>query len=296
MDRREHWEAIYGSRAPTEVSWYSAHLSGSLRLIREVAAKDASVIDVGGGASTLVDDLLGAGFARPTVLDISNAALLHARARLGDAAGQVSWIQGDITSVELPRSAFDVWHDRAVFHFLGTATDRAAYMRVLKASLKPNGHVVIGTFALNGPEKCSGLDVTRYDAEALGRELGAEFSLTANEAPVHVTPSGKAQNFLLCRFARNGGRAGERYAPTMSEAEGGAKSGGAPSGTPSSTTFAGGGSRAAVGAEPAGMGAIHRGVIGERCRSGAPGLLVRPRCDRVEALDGGAHYIGATVP
>jgi len=206
MGPREHWESIYEARPPTEVSWYAPHLADSLRLIREVASPDASIIDVGGGASTLVDDLLGAGFSRLTVLDIADAALSHARSRLGGEASRVSWIQADVTSATLPENAFDIWHDRAVFHFLGTDTDRRAYLDVLRRSLKPGGHVVMGTFSLSGPEKCSGLDVTRYDAATLGRELGPEFLLSVSESPVHTTPAGKSQSFLLCRFARRSAR------------------------------------------------------------------------------------------
>ena len=202
MTDRDHWERVYASRAATEVSWYAPHLGDSLRMIREVAAPQARIIDVGGGASTLVDNLLAAGCSRLTVLDVAQVALDHARTRLGQAADGVTWIQGDITSVELPEAAFDVWHDRAVFHFLTTPAGRHAYVGTLLRSLAPEGHVVIGTFALSGPERCSGLDVVRYDAAALQRELGAELRLESTERPVHLTPAGKRQDFLLCRFVR----------------------------------------------------------------------------------------------
>jgi len=202
MSRHEHWEKVYRARPPNELSWYSPHLADSTRLIRDAASSEASIIDVGGGASTLVDDLLRGGFSRLTVLDISESAISHTRTRLADDARRVTWIQADITSADLPPDAFDVWHDRAVFHFLTAEPDRRAYVQALRRSLRSGGHVVISTFSLSGPEKCSGLDVVRYDVPALERELGSDFALSVAEEPVHVTPGGKAQHFLLCRFAR----------------------------------------------------------------------------------------------
>lgn len=201
-ERRAHWERVYGSRAPTELSWYAPHLALSFELIRAVSSEDSSVLDVGGGASTLADDLLDAGYRRVAVLDISEAALAAARARLGARASAVTWLQADITSDALPADAYDVWHDRAVFHFLTEATERARYVAALKRSLKATGHVVIGTFSLRGPEKCSGLPVARYDAAGLGRELGPEFSLSRSEELVHATPGGNEQAFVFCQFAR----------------------------------------------------------------------------------------------
>jgi 2-polyprenyl-3-methyl-5-hydroxy-6-metoxy-1,4-benzoquinol methylase len=208
MDRREHWENVYRTKQPTEMSWYSPHLQDSLRLIREVAPPASRIIDVGGGASTLVDDLLDAGYAKLTVLDISEAALDSARARLKDRATSVTWRCADVTAERLPGVTYDVWHDRAVFHFLTDESDRRAYVRTLRRALSPSGHVVIGTFALNGPERCSGLDVVRYDAIGLQRELGEDFVLTASEEPVHVTPAGKEQRFVLCRFERRSAEGG----------------------------------------------------------------------------------------
>ena len=202
MDRREHWEQVYRTRQPTEVSWYARHLTDSLRLIREVAPLSARIIDVGSGASTLVDDLLDAGYRRVTVLDISATALAHARTRLAEHGADVTWIQADVTSAALADAAYDLWHDRAVFHFLTEESERRAYMQTLQRKLKPTGYVVIGTFSLSGPERCSGLDVVRYDAAALQRELGPGFALTASEEPVHITPGGKQQRFVLCRFQR----------------------------------------------------------------------------------------------
>lgn len=201
--KREHWEKVWGTHPPDGVSWYAPHLAESLRLIREVAPPDASIIDVGGGASTLVDDLLDAGFKEITVLDISEAALDVARARLGVRARKVTWLPADITVAALPAAAYDIWHDRAVFHFLTEQADRDAYVAALKRSLKPGGSAVIGTFALHGPPRCSGLDVVRYDASGIQRALGLEFALTASAEQTHVTPSGKPQEFVICRLRRS---------------------------------------------------------------------------------------------
>jgi 2-polyprenyl-3-methyl-5-hydroxy-6-metoxy-1,4-benzoquinol methylase len=202
QSKRDHWERVWGTHPSTGVSWYAPHLVESLRLIREVAAPHAAVIDVGGGASTLVDDLVDAGFSHVTVLDISESALSTARARLGARAASVTWVNADITTATLPEAAYDVWHDRAVFHFLTTPADRDAYVAALERSLKPGGSVVIGTFALGGPARCSGLDVVRYDAGGLQRALGPHFALTAASEQTHVTPDGKPQHFVICRLQR----------------------------------------------------------------------------------------------
>lgn len=202
MNRHKHWEHVYRSRRPTEVSWYSPHLEDSLRLIRKVSTPVSSIIDVGGGSSTLVDDLLLAGYHQITVLDISETALAFVRSRLGERGKRVTWVQADVTSVTLPAATYDVWHDRAVFHFLTQESDREAYMGTLNRTLKKGGHVVIGAFSLSGPDKCSGLDVVKYDIAGLQRELGMEYSLTASEELMHVTPGGKQQPFVLCRFER----------------------------------------------------------------------------------------------
>ncbi len=204
MTRREHWEKVWGTHPPEGVSWYAPHLAESLRLIEEVAAPHASVIDIGGGASTLVDDLLDAGYSRLTVLDISEAALAACRARLGSRAEAVTWVHADITTVVLPDAAYDVWHDRAVFHFLTDQADRDAYVTALERSLRPGGSAIVGTFALHGPARCSGLDVVRYDASSLQRALGSKFALTASAEQTHVTPGGKPQEFVICRFERRG--------------------------------------------------------------------------------------------
>ncbi len=176
----------------------------SLALIREVAPPASSILDVGGGASTLVDDLLAAGYSKLAVLDLSQAALDIARARLGERAAGVRWLRADITAAKLPPAAFDVWHDRAVFHFLTGAVERRAYVETLRGCLARGGHVVIGTFSLHGPKRCSGLEVVQYDAAGLGRELGADFTLTKALDRVHVTPSGAQQHFVMCRFRHAG--------------------------------------------------------------------------------------------
>jgi 2-polyprenyl-3-methyl-5-hydroxy-6-metoxy-1,4-benzoquinol methylase len=205
QSKREHWEKVWGTHPHEGVSWYAPHLAESLRLIREVAPSDANVIDVGGGASTLVDDLLDAGFSHITVLDIAEGALSVARARLGGRASSVTWLPADVTTVSMPQAAFDVWHDRAVFHFLTEPADRDAYVHALVHSLKPGGWVVIGAFALSGPARCSGLDVVRYDAGSLQRALGPQFSLSAAAEQTHLTPDGRPQHFVICRLQRSTG-------------------------------------------------------------------------------------------
>jgi len=202
MHTREHWETIWRTHPPTGVSWYAPHLAESLRLIREVTGPDAAVIDIGGGASTLVDDLIVHGYTRVTVLDISAAALAIARARLGERAALVEWIEADITATTMPGAAYDVWHDRAVFHFLTSQVDRDAYVRALEYSLRPGGWLVIGTFAPAGPEQCSGLEVVRYDASGLQRALGMHFLLSAAAEQTHLTPDGRQQHFTVCRLQR----------------------------------------------------------------------------------------------
>lgn len=202
MNRQEHWNSVYRTKSVTEVSWYAAHLEDSLRMIRDAGNESARVIDIGGGASTLVDDLLALGYRDITVLDVSEAALDVVRTRLGARAREVRWAAADVTVADLPPGAFDVWHDRAVFHFLTAEADRRAYVAKLESSLAPTGHVVIGTFALDGPSKCSGLDVVRYDTAGLARELGPGFTLVESVSRTHVTPGGKEQHFVICHFRR----------------------------------------------------------------------------------------------
>ena len=202
MPAQEHWERVYQTKAPDQVSWFLPHLETSLRLIQQAAgALSASILDVGGGASTLVDDLLSRGYRNIAVLDVSSTALETAQKRLGAASENVHWISGDITQATLPEKTFDVWHDRAVFHFLTNPDDRREYVRRAAAALKPGGRVIVAAFGLAGPEKCSGLEVVRYDAPALQREFGAAFRLIACEEELHRTPWGATQQFVYCCFA-----------------------------------------------------------------------------------------------
>ena len=202
MDRNEHWQRVYGQKKPDEVSWYSPHLEPSLASIATAATAATKVIDIGGGASTLVDDLLASGLTDLAVLDISSVALDAAKERLGERATRVTWILGDVTSIDLPADAFDVWHDRAVFHFLTQAPERAAYLSRLRKSRKVGGRLVIATFAPDGPTRCSGLEVMRYDAESLAQELGPAFTLEEELRVTHRTPSGSEQKFFHCVFRK----------------------------------------------------------------------------------------------
>jgi SAM-dependent methyltransferase len=199
MSARSHWEEVYRTKSPDQVSWYRPHLDTSLRLIAGAAPdKSSAVIDVGGGEATLVDDLLAQGYADVSVLDISEAAIEVAKGRLGEDAKAVNWIVGDITNCDLPPNRYDVWHDRAVFHFLTGARQRAAYVRQVARAVKPGGHVIVATFGPEGPEKCSGLDVVRYDSDGLHGEFGARFELLEHLTEVHETPWGSPQQFIYC--------------------------------------------------------------------------------------------------
>ena len=198
MDSQNHWNKIYTEKAPTSVSWYRPHLETSFSLIERVAKKESAIIDVGGGESTLVDDLLSHGYNNITVLDISRRAIEENIGRLGIASERVDWVVADITKAELRESAYDVWHDRAVFHFLTQESDRIAYVRQAAHAVKPGGHVIVSTFGPEGPTKCSGLDVVRYDAESLHREFGVHFRLLESVKELHQTPFGTIQQFLYC--------------------------------------------------------------------------------------------------
>lgn len=200
MDTHQHWEKIYGTKPPDQVSWYRPHLNISLALIERVAPdRSQSIIDVGAGASTLVDDLLAHGYRNLTLLDISHAALDIARARLGHASESVRWLQADVTDPSaFTAQTYDVWHDRAVFHFLTTPEHRLAYVRNVASAVKPGGHVIVGTFGTAGPLKCSGLDVVRYDADSLHDEFGRRFRLLESSQELHQTPFGTTQEFLYC--------------------------------------------------------------------------------------------------
>jgi 2-polyprenyl-3-methyl-5-hydroxy-6-metoxy-1,4-benzoquinol methylase len=199
MDVQTHWEKIYAEKAPKAVSWYRPHLETSLALIEQTASgRSASVIDVGGGESTLVDDLLARKYENITVLDISQTAIDANRKRLGRTAERVHWLVADIIQVELESSAYDVWHDRAVFHFLTAAADRIAYIHRVASTVKRGGNVIVSTFGPEGPTRCSGLDVDRYDADSLHREFGVHFRMLGSSTELHRTPFGTIQQFLYC--------------------------------------------------------------------------------------------------
>ena len=199
MPSKEHWEQVYTTRSVQSVSWFQPHARQSIELIAATGVgKDARIIDVGGGASTLVDDLLAQGHGQVTVLDLSEAALAASRTRLGDRAASVDWRVGDITTIDLPRHAYDVWHDRAVFHFLTSPRERQAYIDAVLRAVRPGGHVIVATFAEDGPEKCSGLPVRRYSADGLHAEFGAPFTLLQQEREEHHTPFGTVQSFIYC--------------------------------------------------------------------------------------------------
>ena len=199
MDAQTHWEKIYSEKAPDAVSWYRPHLETSLAMIEQVAVDcSASVIDLGGGESTLVDDLLARGYDNISVLDISQTAIDANKKRLGNDSERVRWLVADVTKVNLEPSAYDVWHDRAVFHFLTSQNHRVAYVRQVARAVKRGGHVIVSTFGPEGPTRCSGLDVVRYDAETLHREFGVHFRLLGSSKEVHRTPSGAVQQFLYC--------------------------------------------------------------------------------------------------
>ncbi len=201
-DRRQHWETVYNSKAADQVSWFQLHAASSLRLIAGCADRDAEIIDVGGGASVLVDDLLDAGYRHLTVLDLAESALAASRARLGARAQSVQWIAGDVTQAELPAARYDVWHDRAVFHFLTDPADRARYVAQVLKSVKPGGHVIVAAFGPGGPLQCSGLDVMRYAPDALHAEFGMPFRLLGHETETHHTPAGQEQEFVYCYCLR----------------------------------------------------------------------------------------------
>ncbi|SIT65919.1 Methyltransferase domain-containing protein [Ectothiorhodosinus mongolicus] len=198
---KAHWETVYGTRPGESLSWYQQGGGLSLEWIQGLALpSEAGIIDVGGGMSTLIDELVAAGFTDLTVLDISEQALQQSRNRLDAAADAVEWRVEDITQAELPNDRFDLWHDRAVFHFLTEAAHREAYVQRLMRSLRPGGWVLMATFALDGPERCSGLPVVRYGPESLQETLGQGFSIIKHAAVEHMTPAGAVQNFNFCLF------------------------------------------------------------------------------------------------
>ena len=201
MDRKAHWEQLYAAKGERDVSWFQAEPALSLELIQAVSSARGRVIDVGGGASVLVDRLLDLGFGHVAVLDISRAAQEKARVRLGKRADAVRWIEADVTAVE-DVGEFDVWHDRAVFHFLTEPGDRRRYVELARRSIPPGGHLIIATFAPEGPPRCSGLEVCRYDARSLAAALGDAFALAREAEEAHVTPWGSTQAFFYGVFRR----------------------------------------------------------------------------------------------
>lgn len=202
MQPHEHWDSVYGSKKFDAVSWYAPHLDVSLRLIERMCPqKSAAIIDVGGGESTLVDDLLDRGYSDLSVLDISAKAIDFTRKRLGTKAQMVKWHIGDVTQYEFASQRFDVWHDRAVFHFLTDPAARHSYVDQVRRVMRPGGRVLMATFGPNGPLQCSGLDVVRYDPQSLQREFGPGFQLIGSELADHLTPMGTTQQFLYCWFS-----------------------------------------------------------------------------------------------
>jgi ubiquinone/menaquinone biosynthesis C-methylase UbiE len=199
MESKDHWEHVYQTKSAETVSWFQEHAQRSLELIKSIGpSHDCSIIDVGGGVSTLVDDLLEDGFKNISVLDLSAHALAVASKRLGDNGSRVHWIEGDICRVALPAQAFDIWHDRAVFHFLTNPAERHAYVEQVMRAVKPGGHVIVATFGPDGPDKCSGLPVARYSPEGLHGEFGPAFQLLEHQSEAHRTPLGNIQHFIYC--------------------------------------------------------------------------------------------------
>ena len=204
QERKNHWDDVYQGKSATEVSWYQDSPDRSLALVDSTGiAKQAPIIDVGGGASTLVDHLLESGYSDVTVLDLASAAFDQARVRLAARAVEVDWVVSDVTRFR-PRRRYRLWHDRAVLHFLTEATDRERYVDVLRRALEPDGHVIIATFGPEGPKRCSGLDVRRYSVDLLSELLGTEFILQSHELENHQTPTGALQQFLYTCWARRG--------------------------------------------------------------------------------------------
>lgn len=201
-ERQAHWETVYRTKAEREVSWFEETPVLSLDLIRSTGVtRDATILDIGGGASRLADALVADGFTDVTVLDISEAALAAARARLGDRAARIAWIVADVTRW-MPARSYDVWHDRAALHFLTDPGEQTAYGACVRAAVRAGGHVIIGTFAPEGPERCSGLPVLRHDASSIGAILGASFTLVESMRHAHRTPGGAVQQFQFSRFQR----------------------------------------------------------------------------------------------
>jgi len=202
-NRKNHWENVYQKLSPAEVGWYQAYPEKSLKLINTTCADTrCKIIDVGAGTSILSKHLIDQGYRKLTVLDISGSSIEKAQSQLGTRSDRVKWIEADITK-HILRESYDVWHDRAVFHFLTRIEDRKSYLKSLNLSLKLNGHLIMSTFSLDGPPKCSGLNVVRYSPETLQNELGDNFGLVESFTEKHVTPSGVPQNFIFCRLVKH---------------------------------------------------------------------------------------------
>lgn len=203
MSRQDHWQRVYQEKSPNAVSWYRDHLDTSLEILGRLSLpSSAHILDAGAGASTFVDDVLQLGFSQVTVVDIAEAALAKSRERLGEHANRITWLAGDITTLILPAGNVDFWHDRAVFHFLTDTSDRAAYIRQLHHCIAPKGHVLLSTFHLDGPAKCSGLEVQRYSSEMLADVLGKDFCLEHSGLESHFTPWESEQRFVHALFRR----------------------------------------------------------------------------------------------
>ena len=201
-DRKKHWDSAYCKNTPDALGWYQANPDMSQRMIAATGlGVDARIIDVGGGTSKLAAGLIDEGYYRLTVLDISGNSLEIAKTQLGEVSRQVTWIEADVANFEFTET-YDLWHDRAVFHFLTDTQDRNGYIASLHRALKPNGHLIISTFGLDGPKKCSGLKIVRYSPQTLHNELGDMFEMVDTFGEVHTTPSGLKQNFIYCHFMR----------------------------------------------------------------------------------------------
>jgi len=199
MSNKPHWESVYAAKAPDAVSWYAPHLVQSLHYIRAGAPNNrAAIVDIGGGESTLVDDLLADGYTNVSVLDLSATALEVAQRRLGKVSKAVTWVVGDILDIEFETNTYDVWHDRAVFHFLTTDEQRQRYVHQVLRALRPGGFAIVGTFGPEGPKECSGLPVSRYAPEELHGTFGKPFQLVESTVETHVTPWGAPQQFVYC--------------------------------------------------------------------------------------------------
>jgi ubiquinone/menaquinone biosynthesis C-methylase UbiE len=204
MESKTHWEEVYDTKDATKVSWFQENPDLSLQLIENTCVGSlAQVIDVGGGASNLVDNLLDRNYQNLTVLDISASALQVAQERIGSQANVVTWLDADITQIELPYQFYDVWHDRAVFHFLTRASDRQKYVESVMHSVKAGGHVIVATFDIDGPSRCSGLEIVRYNSDSLHNEFGDKFNLVHSTSESHETPFGTEQKFIYCYCRKN---------------------------------------------------------------------------------------------